>query len=111
MFMSLSVHLFLFYVQSSIAFWSAKDKARVELVKRGSRKCFQALYGKKTSYGPRHGTTSRPLPPAEEDPELCKDPKVDAMFNTKDGDTIVFKGACTNYNLPICILSQARNNV
>ncbi|XP_011349111.1 matrix metalloproteinase-14 isoform X2 [Ooceraea biroi] len=53
----------------------------------------QALYGKKTNYGPRgQGTTSRPSPPAEEDPELCKDPKVDAMFNTKDGDTIVFKG-------------------
>ncbi|TGZ42728.1 Matrix metalloproteinase-14 [Temnothorax longispinosus] len=47
----------------------------------------QALYGtKSTSRG------SRPLPPAEEDPELCKDPKVDAMFNTKDGEIIAFKG-------------------
>ncbi|XP_018395917.1 PREDICTED: matrix metalloproteinase-14 isoform X3 [Cyphomyrmex costatus] len=48
----------------------------------------QALYGTKTK-SPRG---SRPPPPAEEDPELCKDPKVDAMFNTKDGEIIAFKG-------------------
>lgn len=53
-------------------------------------KPFQALYGTKTnSRGPR------PLPPAEEDPELCKDPKIDAMFNTKDGEIIAFKGTYT----------------
>ncbi|XP_029673654.1 matrix metalloproteinase-14 isoform X4 [Formica exsecta] len=50
----------------------------------------QALYGEKTKHGPRG--THGPSPPAEEDPELCKDPKIDAMFNTKDGETIVFKG-------------------
>ncbi|KAG5312241.1 MMP14 protein, partial [Acromyrmex insinuator] len=48
----------------------------------------QALYGTKTK-SPRG---SRPPPPAEEDPELCKDPKIDAMFNTKDGEIIAFKG-------------------
>ncbi|EFN76651.1 Matrix metalloproteinase-14 [Harpegnathos saltator] len=48
----------------------------------------QALYGKKTN----HGGHGRPSPPAEEDPELCKDPKIDAMFNSKDGETFVFKG-------------------
>ncbi|KAL0106206.1 hypothetical protein PUN28_016126 [Cardiocondyla obscurior] len=47
----------------------------------------QALYGTKTN-----SRGSRPLPPAEEDPALCKDPKVDAMFNTKDGEIIAFKG-------------------
>ncbi|XP_014475594.1 PREDICTED: matrix metalloproteinase-14 isoform X3 [Dinoponera quadriceps] len=56
----------------------------------------QALYGKKTNQGGGggggRGTTSRPSPPAEEDPELCKDPKIDAMFNSKDGETFVFKG-------------------
>ncbi|XP_020290861.1 matrix metalloproteinase-14 isoform X2 [Pseudomyrmex gracilis] len=55
----------------------------------------QALYGKKTNryHGTRgHGSTTSPPPPAEEDPELCKDPKIDAMFNTNDGETIVFKG-------------------
>ncbi|XP_018342611.1 PREDICTED: matrix metalloproteinase-14 isoform X3 [Trachymyrmex septentrionalis] len=48
----------------------------------------QALYGTKTK-SPRG---SRPPPSAEEDPELCKDPKIDAMFNTKDGEIIAFKG-------------------
>uniref|UniRef100_A0A348G5Z0 Matrix metalloproteinase14 n=1 Tax=Odontomachus monticola TaxID=613454 RepID=A0A348G5Z0_ODOMO len=57
---------------------------------RDDVEAIQALYGKKTNHG--GGTTSRPSPPAEEDPELCKDPKVDAMFNSKDGETIVFKG-------------------
>ncbi|XP_072765543.1 matrix metalloproteinase-14-like isoform X2 [Anoplolepis gracilipes] len=58
----------------------------------------QALYGEKTKSS-GHSTprtpnvqTHRPSPPSEEDPELCKDPKVDAMFNTKEGETVVFKG-------------------
>ena len=55
-------------------------------------KSFQALYGTKTK-SPRG---SRPPPPAEEDPELCKDPKIDAMFNTKDGEIIAFKGTYTS---------------
>lgn len=68
---------------------------------------FQALYGKKTNrfHGTRNnGGTTSPLPPAEEDPELCKDPKIDAMFNTNDGETIVFKGTTTIYKFytPIC---------
>jgi len=39
------------------------------------------------------------LPPAEEDPELCKDPKIDAMFNTKDGEIIAFKGTYVHFRV------------
>jgi len=39
------------------------------------------------------------LPPAEEDPELCKDPKIDAMFNTKDGEIIAFKGTYVHFGV------------
>lgn len=57
------------------------------------------MYGKKTNYpGSRgYGTTARPSPPGEEDPGLCKDPKVDAMFESKDGETFVFKGTYENH--------------
>lgn len=44
------------------------------------------------------------MPPAEEDPELCKDPKIDAMFNTKDGEIIAFKGTyvcCLHFRVVI----------
>lgn len=67
----------------------------------------QALYGKKTqkwdkpSYNPPSGndggeedeegnetTNSK----SGEDPLLCKNPKVDTIFNTADGNTYIFKG-------------------
>lgn len=56
---------------------------------------FQALYGSKsddedagTTYN--HQTTVGP--PGEEDPLLCSDPKVNAIFNSAEGHTYAFKG-------------------
>ena len=59
---------------------------------------FQALYGSKSDDGDsgdggttyNHRTTV--APPGEEDPLLCSDPKVDAMFNSAEGHTYAFKG-------------------
>lgn len=55
----------------------------------------QALYGRKTSSGINSGLPRpafpRPSKP-NDDNELCSDPKIDAMFNTADGNTYVFKG-------------------
>ncbi|KAK1126644.1 hypothetical protein K0M31_004271 [Melipona bicolor] len=56
----------------------------------------QALYGKKTTStsgvpsGPRYTTTTT-APPSEEDSELCRDPKVDTMFNSAEGHMYAFK--------------------
>ena len=37
-----------------------------------------------------------PSPPASDgDPELCNDGSIDAIFNSKEGDTYVFKGIYT----------------
>lgn len=53
----------------------------------------QALYGRKTGNVPAVG---RPAIPAPEtggsDEQLCVDSKVDAMFNSAEGDTFAFKG-------------------
>jgi matrix metalloproteinase-14 (membrane-inserted) len=52
----------------------------------------QALYGKKTK-----GNDYNPAPPAKPtvvktgDNELCKNSKIDAIFNTPDGNTYAFK--------------------
>lgn len=57
----------------------------------------QALYGRKTSTESSGGggfprpAFPRPAKP-NDDNELCSDPKIDAMFNTADGSTYVFKG-------------------
>lgn len=53
------------------------------------------MYGRKTVFGggsglPRPAFPRRAKP--NDDNELCSDPKVDAMFNTADGITYVFKG-------------------
>lgn len=59
----------------------------------------QALYGRKTTTGFDSDSGSQPRPafprPSRptEDNELCSDPKVDAMFNTADGNTYAFKGS------------------
>lgn len=59
----------------------------------------QALYGKKTvGVADRGGfpkTTQRPLlsaPKVPRDDLICKDPKVDTLFNSADGQTYAFKG-------------------
>lgn len=64
----------------------------------------QALYGKKTRYEdngsggsaprPKPGRTEAPptSPSGGEDAVLCKDAKIDTIFNSKDGETFVFKG-------------------
>jgi matrix metalloproteinase-14 (membrane-inserted) len=57
----------------------------------------QALYGKKTSKTPtstgvKTTTTTEHSVPSSEDAELCNDASVDAMFNSADGVTYVFKG-------------------
>lgn len=58
----------------------------------------QALYGRKTTPGSGGGSGASPRPafprPSKpsDDNELCSDPKIDAMFNTADGNTYVFKG-------------------
>ncbi|XP_054090615.1 matrix metalloproteinase-14 isoform X3 [Zeugodacus cucurbitae] len=59
----------------------------------------QALYGKKTvGVSDRGGfprTTQRPVfspPKAPRDDIICKDPKVDTLFNSADGQTYAFKG-------------------
>lgn len=63
----------------------------------------QALYGKQTRYGGKDADSSnsnRPNKPKTEAPPtssgddaiLCKDSKMDTIFNTKDGETYVFKG-------------------
>ncbi|KAM7344269.1 matrix metalloproteinase 1 isoform 2-T4 [Cochliomyia hominivorax] len=65
----------------------------------------QALYGKKSSHNgngliPTSGgafprTTQRPAfapPRTPRDDLLCKDPKIDALFNSADGQTYAFKG-------------------
>lgn len=60
----------------------------------------QALYGRKTASGgagseSESGFNSRPALPRparpSDDNELCSDPKIDAMFNTADGNTYAFK--------------------
>lgn len=56
----------------------------------------QALYGKKTNGAsiptskPSYRPTSKPSRPVDND--LCRDSKIDAMFNTADGQTFAFKG-------------------
>ncbi|XP_055380264.1 matrix metalloproteinase-2 isoform X2 [Condylostylus longicornis] len=58
----------------------------------------QALYGRKTKIVPTDsGTTTRPTIPTRrtkprDDSDLCKDPKIDALFNSQDGQTFAFKG-------------------
>lgn len=65
----------------------------------------QALYGKKstqsgnginpTSGGAFPRTTQRPAfapPRAPRDDMICKDPKIDALFNSAEGQTYAFKG-------------------
>ncbi|XP_049307228.1 matrix metalloproteinase-14 isoform X1 [Bactrocera dorsalis] len=59
----------------------------------------QALYGKKTvGVADRGGfpkTTQRPVisaPKVPRDDLICKDPKVDTLFNSADGQTYAFKG-------------------
>ncbi|XP_063700125.1 matrix metalloproteinase-14 isoform X2 [Culicoides brevitarsis] len=56
----------------------------------------QALYGRKSSGSPQQPTiktTRRPtVVQNDEQNELCKSPKVDAVFNTADGNTYAFKG-------------------
>uniref|UniRef100_A0A336MF57 CSON000784 protein n=1 Tax=Culicoides sonorensis TaxID=179676 RepID=A0A336MF57_CULSO len=57
----------------------------------------QALYGRKTSGGgsqqPTIKTTKKPTVVQNDNSnELCKSPKIDAVFNTADGNTYVFKG-------------------
>ncbi|XP_065370544.1 stromelysin-3 isoform X3 [Calliphora vicina] len=66
----------------------------------------QALYGKKSSssgsngHNPTSGgafprTTQRPAfapPRTPRDDQLCKDPKIDALFNSADGQTYALKG-------------------
>ncbi|XP_055315520.1 matrix metalloproteinase-14 isoform X2 [Sitodiplosis mosellana] len=60
----------------------------------------QALYGRKTASGSSgsdsdSGFNPRPANPRpsrpNDDNELCSDPKIDAMFNTADGNTYAFK--------------------
>ncbi|CRK95035.1 CLUMA_CG008519, isoform B [Clunio marinus] len=59
----------------------------------------QALYGRKSgggssgsgSSGPSAKTTKAPAAPREDD-AMCKDPRLDALFNTGDGSTYAFKG-------------------
>lgn len=61
----------------------------------------QALYGKKTTGFNTVGggfpkTTQRPAfapPKTPRDDAICRDPKVDTMFNSADGQTYAFKGA------------------
>lgn len=66
--------------------------------KCNSKQGIQALYGRKTAAGSDSDSGSNPRPayprPAKpsEDNELCSDPKIDAMFNTADGNTYTFKG-------------------
>ncbi|KAL5286123.1 Mmp1 family protein [Megaselia abdita] len=56
----------------------------------------QALYGKKTNGAavptakPSYRPTSKPSRPVDND--LCKDSKIDSIFNTADGQTYAFKG-------------------
>lgn len=56
----------------------------------------QALYGKKTTRGasyPTSPSTRKPsFVPRAEDNELCKDPRIDTIFNTAEGFTYAFKG-------------------
>lgn len=59
----------------------------------------QALYGRKTASGGGGGGVTpagRPSLPRPASPrgdnELCSDAKIDAMFNTADGNTYAFKG-------------------
>lgn len=59
----------------------------------------QALYGRKTTSSGSGGDTipagrpanPRPAKPSDNN-ELCSDPKIDAVFNTHDGNTYAFKG-------------------
>lgn len=52
----------------------------------------QALYGKRTNGLPSSGSIpSRPVAPKDND-LICTDPKIDAMFNTQDGNTYALKG-------------------
>lgn len=56
----------------------------------------QALYGKKTNGNsipaakPTYRPTYKPSKPVDND--LCRDSKIDAIFNTADGQTYAFKG-------------------
>lgn len=70
----------------------------------------QALYGRKTSWddkpeggggsddggndggGDDYDNNDTRNPSASDDPILCKNPKVDTVFNTADGKTYIFKG-------------------
>ena len=56
----------------------------------------QALYGEpdKISNPTEEDTPLRPIDiPNCEDDDLCRDPKIDTIFGTKDGNYFVFKGA------------------
>ncbi|PSN48126.1 hypothetical protein C0J52_05810 [Blattella germanica] len=57
----------------------------------GTSRGIQALYGKKPQ---SEGNTTKetPKPSIKEDPELCKDASIDAVFNSTEGYTYIFKG-------------------
>lgn len=56
------------------------------------------MYGKKTSnsgynpVSPPRPVSKPSVPSSSDNDEMCKDPKIDAIFNTHDGATYAFKG-------------------
>lgn len=64
----------------------------------------QALYGKKTNKaqtpnGDKTTTTAKPSMPSGENAELCRDPSIDTLFSSAEGETYAFKGRICQFEV------------